>query len=267
MPVYQPHLPSNFFVLLWILVIHACEMSFFQLLFTALALCTTTYAAFGVTETSSTYAVDAGSSNSLRITINRSSCDITSILYRGEELQYKSQGTHISSGLGSATVSYQIIDNQYAKVTCATSTLTQYIVIKSGDSNVYMATHTTAEPSIGELRFIARIDATKLPLEYPFGTASTTAGSSSTVEGSDVFVVGGQTRSKFYSSERFIDDKVHCIYRDGSDPVRACMILPDPAYEASSGGPFFRDINTNNGGSFNALYVSENYACVAHLMY
>lgn len=71
-----------------------------------------------------------------------------------------------------------------------------------------MATHTTAEPDIGELRFIARLDSTILPLEYPFGEVSTTAGSTSTVEGSDVFVVGGQTRSKFYSSERFIDDNV-----------------------------------------------------------
>jgi rhamnogalacturonan endolyase len=69
-----------------------------------------------------------------------------------------------------------------------------------------MATYTTAEPSIGELRFIARLNSSALPLEYPFGVVSTTVGSTSTVEGSDVFVVNGQTRSKFYSSERFIDD-------------------------------------------------------------
>jgi rhamnogalacturonan endolyase len=69
-----------------------------------------------------------------------------------------------------------------------------------------MATYTTAEPSIGELRFIARLKSSALPLEYPFGVVSTTVGSTSTVEGSDVFVVNGQTRSKFYSSERFIDD-------------------------------------------------------------
>lgn len=69
-----------------------------------------------------------------------------------------------------------------------------------------MATYTTAEPDIGELRFIARLNSKTLPSEYPFGAASTTGGSTSTVEGSDVFVVNGQTRSKFYSSERFIDD-------------------------------------------------------------
>lgn len=93
-----------------------------------------------------------------------------------------------------------------AKITCTTSTLAHYYVVKSGDSTIYMATYTTAEPDIGELRFIARLNPTTLPSEYPFGVVSTTAGSSSAVEGSDVFIVSGQTRSKFYSSERFIDD-------------------------------------------------------------
>jgi hypothetical protein len=121
-------------------------------------------------------------------------------------LQYPSTGSHISSGLGTATVKYETISNQYVKVTCTTSTLTHYMVVKSGDSTIYMATHTTAEPTIGELRFIARLSNKVLPNQYPFDLVSTTGGSSSTVEGSDVFVVNGQTRSKFYSSERFIDD-------------------------------------------------------------
>jgi rhamnogalacturonan endolyase len=137
---------------------------------------------------------------------------------------------------------------KYAKVTCTTSTLTQYIVVVTGDSTVYMATYTTAEPTIGELRFIARLKASALPLEYPFGVVSTTSGSSSTVEGSDVFVVGTQTRSKFYSSERFIDDYTHCVYRDGTDPIHACVLLNSGSYEGSSGGPFFRDIDSNNAG-------------------
>ncbi|KAH0282743.1 polysaccharide lyase family 4 protein, partial [Aureobasidium sp. EXF-3399] len=195
-------------------------------------------AAFGLTSNGNSFVLDAGSSNSLVVTVGRKSCDITSILYRGEELQYKSTGSHISSGLGSATVSGEVVASQYAKITCKTATLTHYIVVKSGDSSVHMATHTTAEPTIGELRFVARLNSEALPLEYPFGAASTIAGSTSTVEGSDVYLVNGETRSKFYSSQRFIDDKVHCVYRDGSDPIHACMVLQDPAYEASSGGPF-----------------------------
>lgn len=121
-----------------------------------------------------------------------------------------------------------------------------------------MATHTTAEPSVGELRFIARLQSSKLPLEHPFGVVSTTGGSSSTVEGSDVFVVSGQTRSKFYSSERFIDDNTHCVKRDGSDPIHACILLNSYSYESSSGGPFFRDINSNNVGDATNLYFYMN---------
>ena len=134
--------------------------------------------------------------------------------------------------------------DKYIKVTCATSTLTHYIVAVSGDSNLYMATYITAEPEVGELRYIARLSSSVLPSEYPFGDASTTAGSTETIEGSDVFVVNGETRSKFYSSQRFIDDHVHCVY---GDDVHACFVKPQ--YETSSGGPFFRDINSNNGGS------------------
>jgi rhamnogalacturonan endolyase len=215
-------------------------------------------ATFGLTSNGNSFVVDAGSSNSLVVTVDRKSCDLKSILYRGEELQYKSTGSHISSGLGSATVSGEVVASQYAKITCKTATLTHYIVIRSGDSSIHMATHTTAEPTIGELRFIARLNSKALPLEYPFGAASTIAGSTSTVEGSDVFVVNGETRSKFYSSQRFIDDKVHCVYRDGSDPIHACMVLQDPAYEASSGGPFHRDINSNNVGDYTGLYFYMN---------
>ncbi|KEQ70618.1 rhamnogalacturonase [Aureobasidium namibiae CBS 147.97] len=204
-------------------------------------------AAFGLTSNGNSFVLDAGSSNSLVVTVGRKSCDITSILYRGEELQYKSTGSHISSGLGSATVSGEVVASQYAKITCKTATLTHYIVVKSGDSSVHMATHTTAEPTIGELRFVARLNSEALPLEYPFGAASTIAGSTSTVEGSDVYLVNGETRSKFYSSQRFIDDKVHCVYRDGSDPIHACMWWALP-----------RDINSNNVGDYTGLYFYMN---------
>lgn len=116
-----------------------------------------------------------------------------------------------------------------------------------------MATYTSAEPDVGELRYIARLDTSLLPYEYPFGDVSTTADSTETVEGSDVFLVDGETRSKFYSSQRFIDDQVHCVY---ADDVHACMLMPQ--YETSSGGPFFRDINTNNAGDSTNLYWYMN---------
>jgi len=69
-------------------------------------------AAFGVTTSGSNIIVDAGSANPLKFTVNSKTCDITSILYRGEELQYAKQGTHISSGLGTATVKSEIISSE-----------------------------------------------------------------------------------------------------------------------------------------------------------
>lgn len=110
--------------------------------------------------------------------------------------------------------------------------------MRDAESAIHMATHITAEPTVGELRFIARLNEAVLPTD-DVSQASDIGGSSSTVEGEDVFVVGGQTRSKFYSSQRFIDDQVHCM--SGSD-IKACMVIPGTGYELSSGGPFFRDM-------------------------
>lgn len=62
-------------------------------------------AAFGITTNDDSYVIDAGSTNPLTFTVSRESCDITSINYYGTELQYSGQGSHIGSGLGSATVS------------------------------------------------------------------------------------------------------------------------------------------------------------------
>lgn len=116
-------------------------------------------AAFGITTSDASYVIDAGSSNPLKFTVNRKNCDINSINYYGSELQYKSTGSHIGSGLGSATVSATesgrfrnkiAIENvlinigDYIKVTCETSTLTHYYVVHKGDSTIHMATYTTA---------------------------------------------------------------------------------------------------------------------------
>jgi rhamnogalacturonan endolyase len=216
-------------------------------------------AAFGLTQSGNNYVLDAGSSNPLIISVSRSSCDINSIRYRGVELQ-DPQGTHIGSGLGSASVSAQQLSGSggnYIKVTCNAGTLTQYIVIRQGDSTVFMATYITQEPSIGEMRFIARLKSSVLPQEQPFGSVSTTSGSSSAIEGSDVFLVNGQTRSKFYSSERFIDRDAQCVWGDNNgDVLRVCTLAPQ--MESSSGGPFFRDIESNNAGTATNLYFYMN---------
>lgn len=64
------------------------------------------------------------------------------------------------------------------------------------------------------------------------------------------------------SSERFIDDKVYCATDSGAS-VHACWVRPDSkATEKSSGGPFFRDINLNWGGSYHSVtyYMNSGHA-------
>lgn len=67
-----------------------------------------------LTTTSSAYTVDAGSANSFQFTVSRSSCDVTSIKYMGNEVQYQSTASHIGSGLGSATVSATTVSCKYS---------------------------------------------------------------------------------------------------------------------------------------------------------
>lgn len=130
-----------------------------------------------------------------------------------------------------------------------------------------------------QLRFIFRL--TGLEDMYPaysYGNVADTAGGSA-VEGSDVCkyhrpdlisgqqqptndlfrhadLVDGQTRSKFYSSNRFIDDTRYCATNGA---VHACWLRPSiGSVEKSSGGPFFRDIDINWTGSYNSLTYYMN---------
>lgn len=79
------------------------------LVFAVLTFASSVFAAFGFTKSGSNYVIDAGSSNALVFTVNGGSCDITSIKYRGTELQDSSGSTQLSSGLGSATVKVESV--------------------------------------------------------------------------------------------------------------------------------------------------------------
>jgi rhamnogalacturonan endolyase len=133
--------------------------------------------------------------------------------------------------------------------------LTHYMVFRDGAANIWMGTSVNSEPSIGELRYIFRL--TGLTEAYPYGDVSKTAGGTA-IEGSDVYTVSSQTRSKFYSSERFIDEKVYCATDSGAT-VHACFLRPNhQATEKSSGGPFFRDISLNYGGDYHSVTYYMN---------
>ncbi|OTB02361.1 polysaccharide lyase family 4 protein [Hypoxylon sp. CI-4A] len=228
----------------------------------ALSACILPALGITVTDNDGSYTVDTGSSYGFTATISSSSCDITSLYFHGTEYQYGSTFSHIASGLGTATVSYTT-SGDYVIFSCVANSddfdLTHYMVFADASSAIYMATNTNSEPAIGELRYIFRL--TGLNEAYPNGNVSNTA-SGTAIEASDVFTVGDETRSKFYSSERFIDDDVYCATTlDAS--VHACFLRPNnQAIEKSAGGPFHRDINLNFGGDYHSVtyYMNSNHA-------
>lgn len=59
--------------------------------------------------------------------VKTSNGDITSIKYNGKECQDQSKFTHLSSGLGSATVESKVTGN-YAKVTIKTDTIVRLFI-------------------------------------------------------------------------------------------------------------------------------------------
>lgn len=73
---------------------------------------------------------------------------------------------------------------------------THYYIVRSGVNTLYIGTYASAEPSVGELRFIARLSKSTLPN----GPTQSEVNGGTAIEGSDVFSLDGQTRSKFYSS-------------------------------------------------------------------
>ena len=204
------------------------------------------YGAFGVTTVSGTYQVDTGAGLVFRI--KQTNGDMVSLKLNGNELQDQTKFSHISSGLGTATVTAQTFGTSYIKITCTTSTLTHYYVARNGFNIIYMATYISAEPSVGELRYIARLQKSKLP-NGP--TPSAIAGGTA-IESDDVFLVNGQTRSKFYGNERAMELTVKGATGSG---VGVFSIFGQR--ESSSGGPFFRDIE-NQGGAQQEVYNYMN---------
>lgn len=201
----------------------------------------------GLEDADGRYVVDTRTG--LTFTVNQTNCDIVSLLYHDTELQDQSKFSHIASGLGSAeVVATPSADGTVVTIACTTPTLTHYYVARGGTSAIFMATYVTAEPRVGELRYIARLDKSRVPNGNP--NAEIAGGVA--IEGSDVFLVNGVTRSKYYSNPPAIDNLVHGVTGPG---VGVYMIMGNR--ESSSGGPFFRDIN-NQGSSQQELYNYMN---------
>ncbi len=202
------------------------------------------FAAFGITRSGDRIVVDTGAE--LLFSVNASNGDLVSIRYRGNELQTtESKGSHIASGLGTASVEARVVGGAIV-ITAKAGDLTQYYIARKGRNAIYMATSAPSLLPVGELRFIARLNVAKLPnaLQEPDSSVGTA------IEGEDVFLLpDGRTSSKFYSARRMFEDPLHGVSGNG---VAVFMLMGNR--ERSAGGPFFKDIATQKTRVTHELY-------------
>ncbi len=220
----------------------------------AIAAPTIAFAAFGYSDNGDAYVVDSGAG--LVFQVRKTDGTISSIVFNGTEYNGPSgKGSHIASGLGSATTVTPETDGAtYVKLTLQTdatngvvSDLTHYLVVRNGENRIYMATYATAEPDVGELRWITRLDAAKIPNGPP---PSDNTGTTGAIESSDVFgQPDGTTTSKYYGDAitHGKDRAMDLTYDGATGPdIGVWMIFGNR--ESDAGGPFFRDIQNQNGG-------------------
>jgi rhamnogalacturonan endolyase len=192
---------------------------------------------FGVTASGGFLTVSSGAG--LVYLVRQSSGDITSIRWNDRELNDPSKGSHLSSGLGSATVSFSLSPSRTtALITITTSTVTHYLSTRRNENTIYMATHISAEPTVGELRWITRLQSSA----FTGAPVNSDIRNGTAIESTDVFSVGGQTRSKYYGNQHAKDLTVRGVTGNG---VGVFMAYGNR--ESASGGPFFRDIQNQTG--------------------
>jgi rhamnogalacturonan endolyase len=211
-------------------------------------------AAFGFTASGGFVTVDTGAGLVFRI--RQSNGDMTSLQLNGRELQSQSRPAHIASGLGTATVTASqsgnvIVVTETANNFHGSGNIVHYFVARSGENTVYMATNVDAAGA-GELRWIQPLDrAVFTTIATPSDVRGGTA-----IESTDVSLVNGQTRSKYYGNSRAIDRTLRGVSGSG---VAAFMVFGNR--ESSSGGPFFRDIEQQGTDTTIEVY---NYMWSGH---
>src|SRR5262245_23605511 len=119
-----------------------------------------------------------------------------------------------------------------------------------------MATFPTAEPNVGELRWITRLNSVLIPNGPGPSDLHDTTGA---IESTDNFgVADGTTRSKYYGDNvtHGKDRAIDLTYSGATGPGIGCWMVFGTR-ESSSGGPFFRDIE-NQAGDDQEIYNYMN---------
>jgi len=214
-------------------------------------------AAFGYTASNGGYIVNNGAN--LVFTVD-SGGDINSLIYRGIQVQNTGAASGIASGLGASSVTAKQTGN-IILITCvstsvAPSPLTHYYYVQNGVDNIYMADYVTAEPNVGELRYIGRF----LYDVIPFGPPdSNNNGNTGNIESKDIYGhANGQTTSKYYGNT---DDYLLTV--NGATGNGIGVFMAYGSRESSSGGPFYHDIE-NQGDGTNSDQEIYNYMNSGH---
>lgn len=219
---------------------------------------------FGIAESGSALEVNTGAKTAF--TVSAKNGDLLSVKYNGIEITASGGETHRYShyeeGLGGSSTSVTSKKDEVNGVIEITVTnpglgVTQYYIAKKGDDAIYMATYAgnAKPPAPGEMRFITYLNSevfTKAPID------SNIAGGTP-IEGKDIFrnTASGETRSKFYGANQFIDDHSH-----GVSAARAGAFMVIGSQECASGGPFFKDIDFQSTSKAIEMY---NYMYSGHL--
>lgn len=227
------------------------------------------HAAFGLTTATGSYTVDTGAGLVFQVLRAKTSKagigDIASLVYNGVELQGQTKGSHIASGfsglytgVSAVSVDAAQVDTDTIKITVQTGGLVHYYLARRNHADIYMATYSNAEPSVGEFRWITRLQGARIT---GVPEASNLTDNTGAIESTDIFgLANGQSRSKYYGNDRAIDYGLRGV--TGSN-VGIYMAYDNREY--SSGGPFYRDIQnqssstTNNGDTELYNYMNSGH--------
>lgn len=206
------------------------------------------HAEFSLKDDGKSFTIDCGSTPAVIVQVNKTNGNLQSILVNGTQLQKNPRGSHINSGFGKSDVIAKPFGDDRILVTVNSSIVTHYYAFKKGEPDIFMATWAATCPPPGEMRFIARLDSKVLNKGNIARPGDDAAGKA--IESKDIFLLpDGRTSSKYYSGVKFIDDEIHGSR--GSD-IGAYFAIG--SHESCSGGPFFRDINSQTAGDTEEMY-------------